>query len=144
MVQIQAPENIGSIIALALVALLCVVGLVLRTILHSRLVLVVAIIIGIVIAAPHIGGVVATIANALTVLLVVAAGVVGFLFWLMSRSPEVAEVVRDVIAMLPRRNTTQQIQPVQPPIIIDQPQTPAAIQALRVRRVQQHVDKDWW
>lgn len=109
---IQLPEinlnGVLPIVGLALIAVLCIVALVLRSLLHSRVAMVIAVIVGVVVAGPTLAFALAQIVGALVPLFVVAiVGVVGVV-WMVQRNPDLMSVVRDVV---PRRSATPKIAP---------------------------------
>lgn len=110
---IQLPDISGilPIAGLALVAVVCSVALILRSLLHSRVAMVIAVIVGVVAAGPALAFALAQIVGALVPLGVVAIIGVVVTMYLVQRNPELMSVVRDVV---PRR-------PVMPPSPLPSP-----------------------
>jgi hypothetical protein len=144
---VQLPDiNLSGLLpvaGLAVIAVACIAALLLRSVLHSRVALLIAVVGGIVIAGPTLTFGMAQIVGALAPLAIVAliAGVSGL--WLVQRNPTLLGIARDLV---PPRGT-----PAQPPppeqgsgiVVIDQPKaTPARLPARRVTIVDP--DKDNW
>lgn len=140
-------NDVLPIAGLALVAVLCVAALLVRSILHSRIALLIAVVVGVVVAGPALAIALTNIVWALVPLgVVIVVGVVAGL-WVVSRNPEMIALVRDVA---PRRMTYTT--PPQPllleqgkGVVIDQPQGAGKPQAVQVRKsVTVNQDVDGW
>jgi hypothetical protein len=89
-------SDVLPIVGLALIAVVCVAALLVRSLLHSRVALLIAVVIGMVVAGPTLAYALAQIVGALVPLLIVAClSAVGILY-LVQRNPELLAVVRDV------------------------------------------------
>lgn len=121
---IQFPQidlnTILPVAGLAAIAVLCVVALLVHSLLRSRIALLIAIVIGVVVAGPTLAGALTNIVWALVPLgVVVVAGIVVVL-WLLNRNPELLALARDVV---PRKTQT----PTQPPLELQTPPPGAVV-----------------
>jgi hypothetical protein len=144
---VQLPDiNLNGILpiaALALIAGFCIIALLVRSVLHSRIALLIAVVIGVMAAGPTLANAAAAIVGALVPLgvVLIVGGVT--VVWLLQRNPELMSLVRDLV---PRRSTTlstppdvQQIEQSKT-MVIDQ--LPAPRQAVR-RTVNRSNTDDW-
>lgn len=118
---IQLPQlDLNAILpvaGLALIAALCVVALLIHGLLSSRVALLIAVVIGVVVAGPTLAGALTSIVWALVPLgIVVVAGIVVVL-WLLNRNPELLSLARDVVP--------HKAPPAQPPLELPAP--PSAV-----------------
>jgi hypothetical protein len=98
-------NNIAPIIGLAAIAVLIIAALLLRAVLHSRIALVIAVVIGVALAGPALGGALASIISSLVVMaIVIAVAVLGALLIIRSH-PDLRDLAREAISLLPRRST---------------------------------------
>jgi hypothetical protein len=103
---VQLPEiNLNGLLpvaGLALIAVLCIAALLVRSLLHSRIALLIAVVAGVVAAGPTLAFALTQIVGALVPLgvVVVIGGVA--VVWLLNRNPELMALVRDVV---PRKET---------------------------------------
>lgn len=88
------------IAGLAAIAVAIIAALLLRSLLHSRLALLIAIVAGVVLAGPALAGSIASIIWALVPLAIVLAGGMVMVLWLLHRNPELLSIARDIV---PRR-----------------------------------------
>jgi hypothetical protein len=104
---LQLPDiNLNGLLpiaALALIAGFCIIALLVRSVLHSRIALLIAVVIGVMAAGPTLANAAAAIVGALVPLgvVLIVGGVT--LVWLLQRNPELMSLVRDLV---PRRSTT--------------------------------------
>lgn len=141
---IQLPQiNLGSIapvLALAAIAFVCILALIAVTLLRSRLVLIIAV----VLCAPLLAGALAGIVAALVPLAIVVVAGLAVILVVLSRSPELLSLVRDLV---PRKAPPAQLPPLDPPLalpgssastaIVNQPRRPAV-------RTRVNADDDRW
>src|SRR5512139_2222592 len=114
---IQLPQidfnSILPVAGLALIAIACIVALLLYGLLRSRIALLIAVVIGVVLAGPTLAQALMNIVWALVPLgVVVVAGFVAAL-WLLNRNPELMSLARDVV---PRK-----AQQAEPPLALPEP-----------------------
>ena len=122
---VQLPDidlsGIVPVIGLVLVVVLIGVFLMARSLLHSRIALWIAVVIGVVAAGPTLANAAVQMVGAL-VPLAIAVMVSGMtVLWLLNRNPELMALVRDVI---PRRPQPDQGEGGRT-VVIDQPQQTA-------------------
>jgi hypothetical protein len=136
--------DLASIVPLvALAALAVFVGLVLllRVVLHSRAVVPVTIVVGVVLAGPALGGALAAIVNSLVIAIIVCAGATIAALLILRSHPDLREIARDALSLLPRRSA------ITPPPVAENQQNAITVidQPAIVRRVTRHNDagKDW-
>jgi hypothetical protein len=144
---VQLPEiNLNGLLpiaALALIAGFCIIALLVRSVLHSRIALLIAVVIGVMAAGPTLANSAAAIVGALVPLgvVLVVGGVT--VVWLLQRNPELMSLVRDLV---PRRSALST-----PPTenssgtaitVIDQAGAPR--QTVRIVRTSVNQDADRW
>ena len=113
-------NGILPVAGLALIAVLCILALLVSVLLRSRIALLIAIVVGVVVAGPTLANALMNVVWALVPLgLVLVAGLVAVL-WLMQRNPELLSLARDVI---PRKAQT----PVTPPLELQEPNSAVVI-----------------
>jgi predicted permease len=137
---IQLPEiNLNGILpiaGLALIAVLCIIALLVRILLHSRVALLIAVILGVVAAGPTLAFSLEQIVGELVpcVIVFIIGGVT--LVYLMHRNPELLSMVRD---MVPRRSTT-----IAPTVIDQLPAPKLTAPRTTVKRTVQRGGMDDW
>jgi hypothetical protein len=123
-------SSIVPIAALAAIAAVCVIALLLRSLLNSRIALLIAVVAGVVIAGPTLGGAFAAIFNSLAIVLIVCAGATLAALLIIRSHPDLRDLARDALALVPRPSALVTPPPSQTGevgrgliTIIDQPQT---------------------
>ena len=143
---IQLPQidvlGLAPVIGLVLIALAALVVIVAVLALRSKVAVVIALVVGAAVIAPVIGPVVSTLIGAVVPLALILVGGLIALAVLIARSPDLADVVRDLRPQ-PKITTMPN-----PPLIIDQAdvkQLPvASATTVKVRRTLDHDSlKDW-
>ena len=146
---LQLPQiDLNSLLpvaGLALIAVLCIAALLLVVILRSRIALLIAVVIGVVVAGPTLAGVLVNLVWAIVPLGIVLVTGIVVVLWLLHRNPELLSLARDVV---PRKTQTTATPPlelqapaVQPPpgaVVINQPQQTARKMTTRI------IDGDRW
>jgi len=117
-------NTILPVAGLAAIAIVVIVVLLVRTVLHSRLALVIAIIIGVVAAGPVLGGLLVAALNIVAVALIVGAGATIAVLLIIRSHPDLLALARDALSLLPRQ---------QPPGL---PPIPSSIEAPRPNAIQ--------
>jgi hypothetical protein len=132
-------SSIVPIAALAAIAAVCIIALLLRSLLHSRIALLIAVVAGVVIAGPTLGGTFAAIFNSLAIVLIVCAGATLAALLIIRSHPDLRDLARDALSLVPRQSAI-----VTPPLsqtgevgrgsitVIDQPQTTPRTRTHRV------------
>jgi hypothetical protein len=147
---IQIPQiDLGPIVpvlGLAAIAVMCILALIAVVLLRSRIALLIAVVIGVVVAGPALAGALVNIVWALVPLgVVVIAGILAGL-WVLSRNPDLLALVRDFV---PRKAAPPA--QVQPPLaltnsasraVIDQPAQ--AIAPRQTVHKTTSIDRDRW
>jgi hypothetical protein len=146
MIQLPDLSNLLPVAGLAAIAVVCIAALLLRSLLHSRVAMLIAVVAGIVIAGPALAGALTSIVWALVPLgVVVVAGIVVVL-WLLHRNPELLSLARDVV---PRKAPPAQQMPLELPapssaVVINQPRETTAATPQRARTAVLRGDGDRW
>src|SRR5512137_69716 len=110
---------------LVVVAVVCVLALLLYGLLRSRIALLVAIVVGVMVAGPTLAQALTNIVWALVPLGVIAIAGIVVVLWLLNRNPELLSLARDIV---PRKALPPAAPPLElqapPPgaVVINQPQ----------------------
>lgn len=124
------------ITVLALIAIMCIVALLVRTFLRSRAAGVIAVVICLIVVGPVLTGSLAGIINALVPLGVLAIVAWVVVMWMLHRDPALRDLWRECVAVIGKRPAEP------PPTIIDQPK---AVTARRRRlSVKDRNNSEWW
>ena len=149
---VQLPEiNLNGIIptlALALIAAVCIVALLVRSLLHSRVALLIAVVGGVILAGPTLALALERMVGALVPLgVVLIIGGVTTL-WLLQRNPELMSLVREALPgrsplVTPPPSTIGENGNGSASTVIDQPGTPRQT-VQTARSMQTKPDADRW
>lgn len=96
-------NTVMPVLGLAAIAIVVIVALLLRTVLHSRLALLIAIVLGVIIAGPALGGILAAIVNTLAVMLVIVSLAVIAVLLIIRSHPDLLTLAHNALLLLPRQ-----------------------------------------
>ena len=135
------PNTILPVAILAAIAVLCIAALLIHGILRSRIALLIAVVIGVVVAGPTLANALTNIVWALVPLGVVVVSGVVVVTWLLNRNPELLSLARDVVPHKSQLPATPPLELPAPPsaVVINQPR-----QATPRKTETKIIDGDRW
>jgi hypothetical protein len=138
-------STILPVVGLAAIAVLCGLALIVHGLLRSRIALLIAVVIGVVVTGPTLAGALVNVVWALVPLGVVAIAGIVTVMWLLNRNPELLSLARDVVphrAETPAKPLELQAPPTGA-VVINQPRETTATPQ-RSRTVVLRGDGDRW
>jgi hypothetical protein len=143
---VQLPQiDVNSILpvaGLALIAVICIMALLLHGLLRSRIALLIAVIIGVVLAGPALAGALTSIVWALVPLGVVLVIGVVVVLWLLNRSPDLMSLARDVVPhKAPPAVAPLELHAPSSTVVVNQPREMTVAPPARSKTVVLHEDR---